>query len=217
MNSFILVSKDETKRNDYIDTFVKDNTISPFDKTVIQSDTASIGIELIRDMQKSIYFKPLKGEKKMFVIENAHTITMEAQNALLKVLEEPPLHTYFFLSAQNENAFLPTILSRCKLIVLEEEKPLISEEKEQEYATNFQQLTQGSIASRLAFAEKLASDKTKTQEWIEEMIYMLHRKMLENPQESREVVHFLTRLQEAYKLSQTTNVNLRLLLEHTFL
>lgn len=217
MNSFILISQDQTKRKAYIEDFCAKESISPFDQTVIQTDTPSIGIEVIRDMQKTLYFKPLKGEKKLITIENAHTLTTEAQNALLKILEEPPVHTHFFLSASVSNAFLPTILSRCKLILLEEEKEQIPEETEQQLLNDFQSLTQENVPFKLYLAEKLSSDKEKAKEWLSIMIHILHKKLLENPQESREVARVLEKLQEAYTLMQTTNVNLRLLLEHTFL
>lgn len=217
MNSFILASQNPEKRKVYIEKFCLEEKVSPFDRSTIQTENPSIGIEIIRDLQKTLYLKPLKGEKKIILIENAQTLTIEAQNALLKILEEPPLHTYFFLSATSANAFLPTILSRCKIIKLEEEKTAIPEEKEQEYLSDFQQIIEGLIGPKLFLAEKLASDKTKTQVWLEEMIEVLHKKMLKNPEESREVADVLEKLQEAYKIFQTTNVNLRLLLEHTFI
>ncbi len=217
MNSFIIIAKNPNNRKNYIDTFSTKEHISPFDQTVISTETSSIGIEMIRDMQKTLYFKPLKGEKKLIVFENAQTLTPEAQNALLKILEEPPLHTYFFLSSSTSNAFLPTILSRCKLLVLQEETKDIEEETQQAFITQYQQLIQEDISYKLALAETLSSDKQKAQEWLETMIQIVHKKLLENLHESGEVARVLQQFQEAYTILQTTNVNLRLLLEHTFL
>ncbi len=217
MNSFILIAKDPTKRKEYLDEFCTKQKISPFDLTTITPDTPSIGIEIIRDMQKHIHFKPLKGEKKLIVIEQAQSLTSEAQNALLKILEEPPLHTYFFLSATSDDAFLPTVLSRCKVITLEDEEEHITEETEEAFLHIFQNLTHDTIAFKLSLAEKVSSDKSKAKEWLENMITILRKKMLKNPEEGREVVLVLEKLQEAHTIMQTTNVNLRLLLEHTFL
>lgn len=215
MNSIIVVAKNQEKRTEYIQSFCKKNSISPFDQQSISSEAPSIGIELIRDMQKGVYFKPLKGEKKSISIENAQTLTPEAQNALLKILEEPPTHTYIFLSAITSNAFLPTILSRCKVVFLDETQEEMTPESKEEFLSNFTHLAEHNVPFALSLAEKLSADKEKAKEWIETMTILLHEKMLENPQE-REVASFLVKLQQVYKML-STNVNLRLLLEHTFL
>ncbi|HEX7042808.1 MAG TPA: hypothetical protein VF189_06155 [Patescibacteria group bacterium] len=217
MNSFILISKDQTTKQNYVQDFCLENAIDPLDQSYIQTDTSSIGIELIREMQKHIFFKPIKGQKKIIVIQDAQILTIEAQNALLKILEEPPIYTYIFLLTTSENTFLPTIISRCKIVRLEEEKKHILPEEEGKYLTNFHNLTKGSIAERLALAEKLASDKAQAVVWMEEMMYFLHKKLLENPGKGGGVAEVLEKLQESYKILQTTNVNPRLLLEHTFL
>lgn len=217
MNSFILIAKDQIKKDGYIEKFCVNQKISPFDKTTITTDTPSIGIEIIRDMQKGIFFKPFKGEKKIIIIKQAEKLTQEAQNALLKILEEPPLHTFFFLSATAEQAFLPTILSRCKVVVLEEENVLSTPEEEKQLYSEYRLLMSNNIGAKLSLAEKLATDREKSRLWIEKMISVLHQKLIENSQDSREVAKVLYSLQETYQILQTTNVNLRLLLEHTFL
>src|SRR5689334_21182774 len=104
MTSFIVVSKDKNKRDEFLKTFYKKYTIDDFDVTVIGIDnsvkhnTQSIGIADIKHMQKKIFLKPLKRGNKAVVLEEAQLLTTEAQNALLKVLEETPQHTYIILS-----------------------------------------------------------------------------------------------------------------------
>ena len=217
MNSYILIAKDQKNREEYIEKFCLKNKISPFDQMVISSETPSIGIEVIRDMQKHVFFKPVKGEKRIIIFENAHTLTIEAQNALLKVLEEPPIHTYFFLSAATDASFLPTIFSRCRKIHLEEEKTEISEEEKKEFLDTYRALSQDNISFKLSLAETLSADKEKAREYLVALITLLHEKLLKTPEESRKVANVIEKLQGAYTLIQTTNVNLRLLLEHTFL
>ncbi len=93
----------------------------------IEPDGNSIKIEQIRDMQKRIQEKPIISEKKVYIIDNADKMTVEAQNSLLKTLEEPPEYATIILIGSNENAFLTTIKSRCMILhfnPIEDEKML---------------------------------------------------------------------------------------------
>lgn len=85
------------------------------DLFILTLDTA-IGIEQIREVNKFAQHPPLQHDQKHIVILNADTLTLEAQNALLKLLEEPPLHTQMILCAPHTQSFLDTILSRCVII-----------------------------------------------------------------------------------------------------
>lgn len=78
--------------------------------------TKSVTIDQIRDLKRHIHQKPLKSKNKFIVIEETHLATVEAQNALLKTLEEPPSHAIIVLEAKNKESLLPTILSRVVII-----------------------------------------------------------------------------------------------------
>lgn len=82
---------------------------------VIEIDAASNrGIDQIRDLIENLKYAPVKGRTKVYIIDEAHMLTKEASNALLKSLEEPPSHVYFILATTEPNKLLPTILSRCQ-------------------------------------------------------------------------------------------------------
>ncbi len=83
---------------------------------VSNEDKAEISVLKIRDMVKEVFIKPSVSKKKIFIIENAHLMNDAAQNALLKVIEEPPEYAVFILLCDNKNKILPTILSRCSII-----------------------------------------------------------------------------------------------------
>lgn len=89
----------------------------------------------IEDIRKQIVetvdLKPFQYNKKIYIIEKADTLNVQSQNALLKTLEEPPVHAMFLLLAERAEAFLPTILSR---VVTMKIRPL-SEETVAEYLT----------------------------------------------------------------------------------
>ena len=76
----------------------------------------SIGVSLIREIRAQAYIKPQELSVRVFVIRHAHTMTTEAQNALLKILEEPPSGVYFFLLCENSSLLLPTVRSRAPVL-----------------------------------------------------------------------------------------------------
>jgi len=84
---------------------------------LIEEDS-SIKIETIRALQKEIQLKPYEGSKKVFIINNAEGMTVQAQNALLKTLEEPPSYASIILLTNNSASLLPTIISRCQILKL---------------------------------------------------------------------------------------------------
>ncbi len=86
---------------------------------VSNGDKKTIELQKIRSMIKEVYIKPVMGKYKLFIIENAHLMDAAPQNALLKVIEEPPLYAVFVLLCDNLNSILPTILSRAMTLEME--------------------------------------------------------------------------------------------------
>ncbi|MGE5381265.1 MAG: DNA polymerase III subunit gamma/tau [Methylocystaceae bacterium] len=82
---------------------------------VIEIDAASNrGIDQIRDLREQVRVMPARGNKKVYIIDEAHMLTQEASNALLKTLEEPPDSVVFILATTELERLLPTIVSRCQ-------------------------------------------------------------------------------------------------------
>ena len=106
---------------------------------LIEIDAASNrSIDEIRSLKEKINYQPVEGLKKVYIIDEAHMLTKEAFNALLKTLEEPPAHVIFILATTELDKILPTIISRCqrydfKALDLEEMKSglkhILKEEK----------------------------------------------------------------------------------------
>lgn len=82
----------------------------------------SIGIEEIRTLTASLWIQSTNNTPKAAVIRNAHTLTPEAQHALLKNLEEPPGSTVFILLAPSSQMLLDTIVSRCTIIPIQSQQ-----------------------------------------------------------------------------------------------
>lgn len=81
---------------------------------VTHEKTASIGVDDIRDqISGNVSIKPYSGKYKIYIINEAEKMTVQAQNALLKTLEEPPAYVVIMLLTNNSGSFLQTIRSRC--------------------------------------------------------------------------------------------------------
>lgn len=121
------------------------------DFQIIEPEEKSIKIEQIRLMNDKIYEKPIISNKKVYIINNADNMTKEAQNCLLKTLEEPPEYAVIILIGTNENMFLNTIRSRCVKInfnkINDEElkKILIKKYEYKDITQNLLKLFSGSI------------------------------------------------------------------------
>lgn len=145
----------------------------------IEPDGNSIKIEQIRFLQKKIQEKPIISEKKVYIINDADTMTTEAQNCLLKTLEEPPEFATIILMGSQENAFLPTIKSRCMILHFQ---PIEDEEIKQYMEANYgitnltkNQLSmfQGSIGKAIEL-----KDKQEQYHTVETIIESLNKKDL---------------------------------------
>ena len=82
---------------------------------MIEIDAASNrGIDEIRELKEKINYQPIKGRKKIYIIDEVHMLTKEAFNALLKTLEEPPAHVIFILATTEIDKIPDTVVSRCQ-------------------------------------------------------------------------------------------------------
>lgn len=89
---------------------------------VTHEKPASIGVDDIREqINDTIMVRPYSSYHKIYIVDEAEKMTVQAQNALLKTIEEPPAYVIIILLTTNQEAFLPTILSRCIQLKL---KPL---------------------------------------------------------------------------------------------
>lgn len=129
------------------------------DFNIIKPD-GKIKIDQIRQMLEKVYEKPIISDKKVYIIDDAETMTVEAQNCLLKTLEEPPEYIVIILITSNESNLINTIKSRCLKLTF---NPLENSEIKQylEKYLDFQNVSEtmleifeGSIGKALKVKEK---------------------------------------------------------------
>ncbi|MEN8904857.1 MAG: DNA polymerase III subunit delta' C-terminal domain-containing protein [Clostridiales bacterium] len=82
------------------------------DYKFVKSDKKTIGVDIVRNIQNDISIMPVYGNYKVYIFTNIHLMTIQAQNALLKTLEEPPEYVVLILTSPNLNQILDTVISR---------------------------------------------------------------------------------------------------------
>lgn len=226
MTSYIIVSSDKELAKKEIDQFCTQQSIDVIDQTFVEpiskkdGTTSSLGISDVKLVQQKVAFKPIKSITKAVIIPDSQLLTIPAQNALLKLLEEPPDNTLLFLITTKLDALLPTIQSRCSIRKLSVSHASIPEEEKRQLIHQVTLFQSQSLGDSLKIAEQLAKDKGKALAWIEKTSHVV-REELEQTLDEKEKAHsyafLLTSLQETHRDLQVTNANARLLLEKLFL
>jgi len=222
MYSFLIVSKNKETALDFVNSECKKNQIDKFDVCLLTFQKA-IGIEDIRNFQKKIYLKPIKSKAKAVILDGSNGLTIEAQNALLKLLEEPPANTIIYITISNKDLILPTIISRCKIINLKDKEAELSKEEISKYLNILISLSSSGVGDRLKLAQDIAKNKDEVILTLEKMIIVAREELVENVKNKNEsllisqYLNILTSLTKTYTVLKTTNVNQRLALENLFL
>ena len=121
-HTLLIVGENKTTRHDKATDIAKEflgGRLSKFDLLEIsneETDKISLGIEVSRQIINFLKEKPIERSAKGVIIHEAGSLTTEAQNALLKTLEEPPLTSFLILTTSKKTDLLPTVLSRCQIV-----------------------------------------------------------------------------------------------------
>ena len=121
--------------------------------TIDDPEKKTVPVDLIRQARNDIYIRPNEAEHKIYLFPRAQDMGIPSQNALLKVLEEPPSYGVFILLSDNPEKLLPTVRSRCtelNLLSLPEEILKQAEMKAEDTAKNTE--TEISLAGKQAVA-----------------------------------------------------------------
>lgn len=173
----MILCTDENKYCDKCKSCIEFDTNNNPDFKIIEPDGNSLKIEQIREFQSKVAEKPIISNRKVYIINDSDKMTIEAQNCLLKTLEEPPEFVTIILIGQNENSFLSTIKSRCMILHFEEiSNQIIEEYLERNYQTKINskimiKAFQGSIGKAIQLKEK-----QEEYENIENIVYSFEKK-----------------------------------------
>ena len=167
----------------------------------------TITIDQIRDLRATLTRKPYAAKVKIAVIKNADQMTIQAQHAILKTLEEPSPDTYLFLELLNPYKLIDTIRSRCQLIRIPASHSQV-EVKTSQYEKLLQILRERPLGESLRFLSSVRK-RDEALQILETLLYRLRKLMLHDARLHRAVL--LTH--EAIR-DLNENVNISLTLEH---
>lgn len=231
MHAFLVTGATADKRREEVRKKLVKWGISLFDQVRLETDAPAVGIEQIRQFQRRLTFKPYHGKRSVGIVGEAHKLTTEAQNALLKTLEEPPGRAYIILETANAQTLLPTIISRCQHHDLGEVSEYTDRELSQ-MLTTMTKLHQASAGKKLLFIDEIATTRDTALAWVQQAIvaalHLLRYRVLKPKSSGRSGLTdlgavqvgqesvLLRRLLAAHR-QLSANVNPKLVLDNLFL
>lgn len=169
-----------------------------------------LGIDTARKIKQTFSIKPHSLKGRTVVLEDASKLTYDAQNSLLKTLEELPANSSLILGANSTNYFLPTVLSRCQIIKLDN-SPANENHIASVVVDEIEKLMTAEVADKFEYIEKL---KNKPQ-FLLDLTVFFRAKMIEKPH-SKQISEYLKKLMQAQEWAGA-NVNIRAILEYLML
>lgn len=165
----------------------------------VTHEKASLGVDDIRtQVNADVAIKPYSSAKKIYIIPDGEKMTEQAQNALLKTIEEPPEYAVFLLLTENMNAFLPTILSRCVTLQLKPVNPklikkyLMEQHQIPDYLAEVSAgFSQGNVGKAIRYAS--------SEEFIEIKKETVHVLMHVEEMKNYEILQFVKQMSEKKK------------------
>lgn len=231
MHAYIIAGGAKSQRQARVDLELKTWHSSPFDRISLQPEGLSIGIAQVRLFQKNLMLAPIHSNYTVGVIFEADRLTLEAQQALLKTLEEPPPRAKIILETYSTATLLPTISSRCQIISLRVASDYDSETLLQ-CSKTLEQIRRSAIGERLKLIEGVAKTREEAVAWVDLAITTTREAMLSsfgisrlrqfNPTSSQptpgpiSTTGLLRRLLKA-QAELSANVNPKLVLDNIFI
>ncbi len=172
-------------------------------------DEKTIGISQTREGVKFLQERPFSYQKKFLIILDCEKLTIQAQNSLLKTLEEPPLYALILLSSKTRNSLLETVVSRCRMVSIRKPRECAVVENN----NSLEKILKMNLGKRLEFASEISKEEKETilellECWIEEGRDMI----LKRPSDKNRLKN-IKRIIEIKKDLENSNVNQRISME----
>lgn len=204
----LLISPALGSRREKVDAILAQVKLSKNHPDVLYFEEAeTLGIEQARKIKEHFSLKPYSAEGRVVVLEDASNLTIDAQNALLKTLEEPPEGSILLLGASSDVSLLPTIISRCQMEYLPARRggPIGKAEVGEKFYHDIAKLVGQTIEERFEYIEKLEN----REEFLKALVGYFRNKLHKDPK----LLEFTKELLRAEGWNKQ-NVNIRAILEY---
>jgi DNA polymerase III gamma/tau subunit len=182
--------------------------LKPNPDLLVLEPEKSIGIKEIRFLEKFLMRKPYQKDVKTAVINQAEKMTLAAQQAILKTLEEPPAHSQIILLLPHENLLLETIVSRCRIKKLADADLNPSQMTEQKKI--FERLNKAKTLERFAIVATFSSSQEAAKDFISAQLKFMREGLITHPETVK--IALVAALQKTLS-ALSANVNPKLTLE----
>lgn len=212
MHAYIISGGSFDEREKQINILATSWNTNPFDYVRIEENDTSIGIMEIRQFTSRLQLKPQYSPIHVGIILHSELLTISAQQALLKTLEEPPPAAKIILCISNESLLLPTILSRCQRISLKE-IPIYTSEDLHACVEKIKAICEASIGTRLLLCQTLGKTKEELSLFLLRAITVLRSNILNQSKPNTSLLHALLQA----KKYDDTNISMQMIIEHIFM
>ncbi|MBI2018645.1 hypothetical protein HYS96_02955 [Candidatus Daviesbacteria bacterium] len=203
----LLISSNSSERQKFIKEILGEEGFkNPHPDLLYFQESSKLGIEQARAIKGHFSLKPYQSKGRSVVLADATNLTIEAQNALLKTIEELPKDALFILGADSDAKLLPTVVSRCQIINLQDQP----DTPDVDNMEKVEKLLAASMEERFEYIEKLKN----REEFLHFLIQYFHQNLRSHLK--GEELNFLKELIEAEKWA-AQNVNIRAILEYLML
>lgn len=214
--SILIFGANEAKRAEKVSQILADLELKESESNpdlhfvTLLEEKKSLGIDQVRKLISFLSQKPYSALSKAVVIPQAQKLTNDAQNSLLKTLEEPPSYATIILCTRTEEELLPTVLSRCQRIRLANDR--VGESS----GDSIQDLLKMTLGERFSWAETQSKEeKDDVVKLLENWIEQERQEMVKNVDDiKRQNIELLLQIKTDL---EKTNVGLRLALEYLVL
>lgn len=188
------------------------NKMDAIIEVALTPDKLAHSIASIRNLVQNLKLKA--STTRCVILIDANKLTIEASNAFLKTLEEPPQKTIIILTAANSEGVLETIRSRCEIVDLGTNVAEWTLEEKENHNKTFTRLVEMGVGERFAFAD-MFNDREKAEEFLISQLYVARDEFLKNPLLIKNVerIDNLTQTLKDVRL----NVNIKLTLTNLLL
>lgn len=191
--------------------------------TITPAEGNSIGIEHIKSVREWAYLRPFVKQQKKLLLQAFHKATPEAQNALLKLIEEPPSNTHIYVHTNDVDNILATIVSRCRIDNSLEDEDIVWQAHGDSSAinstlldiTNLTNPQKHTLSAVFAEADMLSKyDRKDLIEYIDTLLFAVAKEPASHKTQATAAT--VRHLLEAKKML-AANTNIKLTLEHLLL
>lgn len=223
IGSLLVTGGTKSEREEKARKVLEEYQIADVDITILEPEI-TIGINEIRQLKHQFSLKPYSSQFRAGIVFEAQNLTIPAQNAFLKTLEEPPPQTLIILTTPNKDLLLSTINSRCQIIELPSKPGIeISEEEFGNYLSSIIYHLLSGVGEKLKLAQEAAQNRESAISWLDTQTVVLRKLLVDkNTHKSshnlsaRQILTVLRQIQTAKSQIQA-NVNPRFTLENFLL